>query len=261
MIITSPANPLVKRIRKLADRKQRRNEGVFVVDGVQPVWRAIDAGADIETLVVAPELIEGGPAERMVAEFEAAGGVVTRLGRAVFASISEREGPTGVAAIVRQSAPQLVDLPVGTDSVFVALYQVANPGNLGTIIRTADSFGAAGALLIGPSADPYAPAAVKASMGSLFALPVVHVAEAIAVFDWARTAGVSTIATSARGSEPVPEVSFPKPSIVLFGSEGGGLPADVVDRSDLAVRIPMRGTASSLNLAVAAGIVLYLVTA
>lgn len=261
MIITSPANPLVKRIRKLADRKQRRTEGVFVVDGIQPVLRAIDAGADIETLVVAPELIDGSPAERMVAEFEASGGAVTRLGRAVFASISEREGPTGVAAIVRQAAPELADLSVGSDSVFVALYQVANPGNLGTIIRTADSFGASGVVLVGPSADPYAPAAVKASMGSLFALPVVHVAEPSAVLHWADAAGVSTIATSARGAEPAPEVSFPKPSLVLFGSEGGGLPADVVDRSDLTVRIPMRGTASSLNLAVAAGIVLYLVTA
>lgn len=261
MIITSPANPLVKRIRKLADRRQRRSEGVFVVDGIQPVWRAIDAAADIETLVVAPELIDGGPAERMVAEFEAAGGAVARLGRAVFASISEREGPTGVAAIVRQSAPDLADLAVGPDSVFVALYQVANPGNLGTIIRTADSFGAAGAVLIGPSADPYAPSAVKASMGSLFALPVVHVADTTTVFDWAHAAAVSTVATSARGTDPAAEVTFPKPSLVLFGSEGGGLPADVVDRSDLAVRIPMRGTASSLNLAVAAGIVLYLVTA
>jgi TrmH family RNA methyltransferase len=261
VIITSPANPLVKRIRKLADRKQRRAEGVFVVDGIQPVWRAIDAGADIETLVVAPELIEGGPAERMVAEFEASGGPVTRLGRAVFASISEREGPTGVAAIVRQPAPDLADLPVGPDSVFVALYEVANPGNLGTIIRTADSFGVGGVLLVGPSADPYAPAAVKATMGSLFALPVVPVVDVDAMFDWATAAGVSTVATSARGPAPAPDVPFPKPLLALFGSEGGGLPSGVVDRSDLAVRIPMRGTASSLNLAVAAGIVLYLVTA
>jgi RNA methyltransferase, TrmH family len=261
VIITSPANPLVKRIRKLADRKQRRAEGVFVVDGIQPVWRAIDAGADIETLVVAPELIDGGPAERMVAEFEASGGSVTRLGRAVFASISEREGPTGVAALVRPATHELTDLSVQPGSVFVALCEVGNPGNLGTIIRTADSFGVAGVILIGPSADPYAPAAVKASMGSLFALPIVSLTDADAVFAWAISAGVSTIATSARGAEPAPEVTFPKPLLVLFGSEGSGLPGDVVDRSDLGVRIPMRGTASSLNLAVAAGIVLYLVTA
>ena len=261
VIITSPANPLVKRIRKLADRKQRRAEGVFVVDGIQPVWRAIDAGADIERLVVAPELIEGGPAERMVADFVASGGQVTRLGRAVFASISEREGPTGVAAIIRQPAPDLADLSVAPDSVFVALYEVANPGNLGTISRTADSFGVGGVLLVGQSADPYAPAAVKATMGSIFALPIVPVADLDAMFDWATAAGVSTIATSARGAEPAPEVSYQKPLLALFGSEGGGLPSGGADRSDLTVRIPMRGTASSLNLAVAAGIVLYLVTA
>jgi TrmH family RNA methyltransferase len=261
VIITSPANPLVKRIRKLADRKQRRAEGVFVVDGVQPVRRAIDARADIETLVVSPELIEGGPAAPMVAEFEAAGGSVIRLGRAVFASISEREGPTGVAAIVRPATCELQDLPVEPDTVIVALYEVANPGNLGTIIRTADSFGVSGVVLIGPSADPYAPAAVKASMGSLFALPIVSVTDSDAAFGWAVGAGVSTIATSARGADPASAVTFPTPSLVLFGSEGRGLPGEVVDRCDVAVRIPMRGTASSLNLAVAAGIVLYLVTA
>ena len=261
VLITSPANPLVKRIRKLADRKQRRAEGVFVVDGIQPVWRALDAGADIETLVVAPQLIAGGPAERLVAEFEMRGGAVARTSPDVFATLSDRDGPTGVAAIVRQPTTTLSDLSVAADSVMVALYEVANPGNLGSIVRTADSFGVHGVMLIGASADPYAPASVKASMGSLFAQRVVHVPTADVALAWAATNGVTTVATSARGATAVPGVRFPKPSLVLFGSEGGGLPADVIDRSDVAVRIPMRGTASSLNLAVAAGIVLYLASA
>lgn len=261
VMITSPAHPLVKRIRKLVERKQRRTEGVFVVDGIQPVWRAVDAGAHVELLVVAPELVDGGRGERLVSEFESRGGAVRRVSKDVFAAISDRDGPTGVAAIVRQPDTQLTDLTAGADSVFVALYEVANPGNLGTIIRTADAFGTAGVVLAGPSADPYSPVAVKASMGSLFAVPVVHVVGMDALFEWSSAAGVTTVATSARGAEPTPGIAWAKPSLLLFGNEGRGLPPDVVEVCDRVVRIPMRGTASSLNLAVAAGIVLYLATA
>lgn len=260
-MITSAANPLVKRIRRLRDRTERRVEGVFVVDGVQPVWRALDAGADIEMLVVAPELVDGGPAERLVAEFEAGGGSVTVVSRGVFGAISDRDGPTGVAAIVRTPTHALADLAARSDSVFVALHEIGSPGNLGTIIRAADSFGVAGIVLVGSTADPYSPDAVKASMGSLFALPVVAVPSGDELFAWASEVGLTTIATSARGATAAPIAAFVRPSLVLFGSEGEGLPEAMVERSDLAVRIPMRGSASSLNLAVAAGILLYLVTA
>lgn len=261
MIITSAANPLVKRIRKLRDRKHRRAEGAFFVEGVQPVWRAHSAGADIETLVVAPELIAGSPAEALVGEFERGGGEVARLSAEAFAAISDRDGPAGVAAIVRQTASTIADLAVTSTSVFVGLYEIANPGNLGTIIRTADSFGVAGVLLIGETADPFAPAAVKASMGSLFALPVVPVATLDDAIGWAHAAGVSVVTTSARGSTVLGAAPLRVPALFVFGSEGDGLPADVIERGDIDVRIPMVGTASSLNLAVAAGIVLYLATA
>ena len=260
MTITSLANPLVKRVRRLNDGKYRRAEGMFVVDGVQPVWRAVDAGADIEMLLVAPDLVGTGPARRLVSGFEDAGGAVVRVSSHVFSSISDRDGPTGIAAIVRQQLATLPDFTVGIDSVFVGLYETANPGNLGTIIRAADSFGVAGIVLIGSTADPFAPVAVKASMGSLFALPVVRVASADELFAWAASNNVTTIATSARGAVATPGATFPKPSLVLLGSEGGGLPADVTARSDMSVRVPMHGTASSLNLAVAAGILLYLAT-
>lgn len=260
-MITSVANPLMKRIRRLHDRKHRKAEGAFLVDGVQPVWRAVDAGADIEMLVVAPDLVGAGPANTLIREFQASGGRVVRVSRNVFSTISDREGPTGVAAVVRQHLATLSDLTVGVDSVFVGLYETANPGNLGTIIRAADSFGVAGIVLIGDTADPFAPAAVKASMGSLFALPVARVVSADELFEWSARVGVTTIATSARGEVATADAAFPKPALVLLGSEGDGLPKPVLARSDLAVRIPMRGTASSLNLAVAAGILLYLATA
>jgi len=261
VLITSAANPLVKRIRALRAPKERRRQGAFFVEGVQPVWRAYDGGADIEALVVAPDLVVGSPSAALVESVRRGGGTVAELSVDVFGAISDRNGPSGVAAIVRMPSTTTASLAVQPTSVVVGLHDIANPGNLGTIIRTADSFGAAGVVLIGETADPYAPAAVRASMGSLFSLPVVHVDSVDEAFEWSRTAGLTVVTTSARGSTPLGSAPLPRPSLVVFGSEGAGLPPTILDRGDLDVRIPMRGTASSLNLAVAAGIVLYVATA
>jgi TrmH family RNA methyltransferase len=112
-------------------------------------------------------------------------------------------------------------------------------------------------LVVGPSTDPYSPAAVKASMGSLFAVPVVHAARIEELLSWARRAGLSVVTTSARARTLLDDVAVALPAVVLFGNEGAGLAPDVLDSGDVDVRIPMMGSASSLNLAVAAGIILY----
>src|SRR5215831_9915831 len=171
-LISSAANPLIKRIRLLGDRGHRRREGALVVRGVQPVWQAVEAGADIEVLIAAPELLRD-PAAAMVAAQEARGVRVARLTSELFGRIADRDSPAGLAAIVRKRTSGLAGLSVLPGAVFVALHEVSNPGNLGTIIRTADAVGAAGVILVGPSADPFDPVAVKASMGAVFSVPVV----------------------------------------------------------------------------------------
>ncbi len=256
-LISSAANPLVKRIRALAERKGRRREGAFFVEGLQPVWQAVEAGAVIETFVVAPELLVSERAQRLIAAQEAGGARVARVTRAIFAALSEREGPTGLGAIVRAHTARLDDLVVRHDAPIVALHGIGNPGNLGTIIRTADAAGAGGVVLLGETTDPFAPAAVKASMGALFAVPIAHVADPDEFFAWARAQGVAIVTTSARAAAVHWEARYPRPLALLLGSEGEGLPADLLARGDLQVRIPMDGTARSLNLAVAAGVLLY----
>jgi RNA methyltransferase, TrmH family len=254
-LISSAANPVIKRMRLLGDRKHRRREGAFVVEGIQPVWQAVEAGADVEVLVVAPDLL-GSRAARMVAGQEAAGTRVARVTAGLFARVSARDGPSGLAAIVRARVPGLASVPVGPDSVFIALHEVGNPGNLGTIIRTADAAGAAGVVLIGAAADPFDPAAVKASMGALFATPVATAGPA-EFLAWAAGSGVTVVATSARARTSFWEAGYPRPLALLLGAEGAGLPDDLLAAGDLQVRIPMTGTAESLNLAVAAGLLLY----
>ena len=256
-VITSAANPLIKRVRQLADRRHRRRESAFVVEGIQPVWQAVEAGADVEVLIVAPDLLRHPGAAAMVAEQEAAGVRVAQLPAELFARIADREGPSGLAAIVRSARPTLADVTAGPGAVFAALHEIGNPGNLGTIVRTASAAGASGIILIGPSADPYDPAAVKASMGALFTVPVVA-AESVASFlDWAATHDLAVVATSGRAGVSCWDAELRPPLALLLGSEGNGLPDDLLAAADLSVAIPMTGTAESLNLAVAAGILLY----
>ena len=256
-VISSAANPLIKRMRALSDRRHRRREGAFVVQGVQLVWQAVEAGADIEALIVAPDLLSRPATVRMVAQQEDRGLRVIRVSGALFGRLADRDGPSGLAAIVRSRLADLADLQVRPDSVFVALHEVANPGNLGTIIRTADAAGAAGVVLIGATADPFDPAAVKASMGALFSVPVAHVSSAEEFLAWSAGRGITVAAASGRGTGTFWESELALPLALLLGSEGPGLPASLLSAADLQLRIPMVGTAESLNLAVAAGILMY----
>ncbi|MBB4685784.1 TrmH family RNA methyltransferase [Amycolatopsis jiangsuensis] len=256
-LITSAANPLAKRVRQLADRKHRRAEEAFVVEGLQPVWCAVEAGWDIETLIVAPDLLAGAPARRMVEERERAGVAVARVSADLFARLVDRDGPGGLAAIVRTRPGGLSTLDAPSGAIFVALHRIANPGNLGTIIRTVDAVGGAGVILIGDTVDAYSPAAVKASMGSLFAVDVVHTPDAGAFFGWAAERGVTVLATSGTADGDHWRAGYEPPLAVLLGSEREGLPEDLLAAASRRLRIPMVGTVDSLNIGVAASIVLY----
>ncbi|HEY0577274.1 MAG TPA: RNA methyltransferase [Pseudonocardia sp.] len=255
-VISSAANPLVKRIRSLGDRKHRRREGAFVVEGIQPVWRAVEAGWELETLAVVPEWLPESAAG-MVAEQRALGVRVAELSGELAGRLTERDRPPGLFAVVRARTTDLDELAVPSDGVFLALHEIANPGNLGTVLRTADAAGAAGVILIGDAADPFAPAAVKASMGSLFAVPVAAVPDAGGFLRWARAREVAVLATSGYAEREHWSHAYRPPLAVLLGSEGDGLPADLIAQADRTLRIPMTGTAESLNLAVAAALLLY----
>jgi TrmH family RNA methyltransferase len=256
-VISSASNPLVKRMRSLGDRRVRRREQAFVVEGVAPVWQAVDAGAGIEVLVVCDELLAGSPAQAMVTERESTGVPVARLSRQLFERVSDRDGPSGLAAVVRAPDTKLSQLVIHGDSFFVAAYQMASPGNLGTVIRAAEGLGASGVLLVGEGADPLSPQAVKASMGSLFHLPVVHLDDLDALFDWAARAGIRTVTTSAGASTRLRDADLSRPLAVLLGSERTGLPKEALARGSVDVTIPMAGHATSFNVAVAAGILMY----
>ncbi|MDQ3876788.1 MAG: RNA methyltransferase [Actinomycetota bacterium] len=256
-LITSVSNPLVTHIRKLARRKARVESGQTFVEGIATVRQAIESGAAVETVIITPDLLRSDEAARAAEVAVSRGATLRRMDAELFKKISTRDHPTGIAAVVSTADNALEDIDVDASSVVVLLDDVANPGNLGTVARTADAIGARGLILSGATTDPWDPAAIKASMGTLFELPVCKVATAEAAIDWARSVGLATIATSARAAESIYEADVSLPALVMFGSEREGLRRETLAAADLALRIPIGGHASSLNLAVAAGICLF----
>lgn len=256
-MITSHRNPLIKRIRKLRRKKYRQEEGAFFIEGIRVVLTALEQGAPIDTLVYAPELLTSDVALATVAEQEAKGANVVQLAQDVFEAISERDNPVGLGAVVRVQLQSLETLPVPEDAIYVALDSISDPGNLGTIVRTIDGVGGSGLIIVGHSADPFHPTAVKASMGAIFTVPIAEVGSIEQLWQWAEERGLHTIATSAKAPHSFWEAPFHFPALLLLGSEGEGLAPDALQRAELAVSIPMYGSASSLNLAVANGLLLY----
>ena len=256
-LVTSRNNPVVKRARGLRLRKHRMAEGAFLVEGIRSVWQAVDHQAQVERLLWAPELLTSSGARALVEHQRDAGTSVTALSAEAFASLADRDRPSGLAAIIRRDLGGLEALEVTPHSVFVALEAPADPGNIGTIVRTLDATGGAALVLVGEAADPFDPRAVKASMGSLFAVGLCHAPDANSVEAWCRARGVALVTTSAHAPTELWDAALAPPLLFLLGSERTGLTPAQLGRGDEAVRIPLSGSASSLNLAVAAGVLLY----
>lgn len=255
-MITSRSNAVVKQMRALQDRKERDSQHAFVVEGIHPVWRAVEEGAAIRVLVVAPDLLRSADARAMVASQIEAGRHVVAVSSDIFGQVVEREHPSGLAAIVAAPLTQLADLPVTPQALYAAFHMPGNPGNLGTAVRTMDAVGGTGVILIAGGTDLYHPSAVKASMGTLFALHAAHAGTWEEARDWFRANGLTIVATSSHADHQLWATRLPMPCVVVFGNEGDGLPDAVVRDSDMALRIPM-AHGGSLNVAAAAAVVLF----
>lgn len=259
-MITSHQNPLIKKVKRLRLKKYRRQEKAFFVEGLRVVLTAVEQNAPIQTILYAPHLLTSQTALQTIAEQEQAGLNCVAVSAELFTAVSIRDNPVGLGAVIESAWDDLDSLAAQPTDLWLALVEIGDPGNLGTILRTADAFGVAGVIIVGNSVDPFHPTAVKASMGTLFTLPVIQVDYPRELLEWANRSNIQTIATSAKARQPVRETAIRRPALLLLGSEGQGLPASILSTADLQITIPMRGTATSLNLAVAAGILMYELT-
>lgn len=255
MVVSSKSNPAVKRIRGLNRRKTREAEGVFFVEGLRLVGEALATGARIEQVVVAPQVLRSRFGTELVERLCTSGVQLLEVTPDVFASLAGKDHPQGIGAVVHQRWGRLETLEPGPMG-WVALHEIQDPGNLGTILRTSDAAGTAGVILLGATTDPYDPTAVRASMGAVFSQAIART-DLATFLAWAQNRQLPVIATSDAALDDYESVNYPLPLLLLMGSEQKGLPPEALAAADLAVRIPMAGRSDSLNLAVATGIVLF----
>ncbi len=253
---TSRNNPKIKLARSLQQRKFRRETGLFLVEGLRHVGELLASGQPVEYLCYAPDILISPFARETLEQAKMRGLPILTLTPETLASLGERDGADGIIAVAKQNPRPLSDLDPQTCPLGVALVSPQDPGNLGTILRTMDAAGARGLLLLDGGADAWHPTAVRASMGALFWQPIVQTGFA-EFSDWARAQGYHVYGTSAHGTADFRETSYLRPAILLLGSEREGLTPEQAAACEKLVRIPMGGRGTSLNLAVAAGVMLY----
>jgi TrmH family RNA methyltransferase len=255
-MITSFANATIKYIRKLEHKKFRRETGEYFIEGLRTVGEAVQTGAPIKSLVIAPDLLVSEFGQSLLEDPKAQNIERIEVSPEIYEKLAHKEGPQGIGAIVRQSWHAVNEVQVQPNDLWVALDAVADPGNLGTIMRTTDAVGGRGILLIGNTTDPYDPGAVKASMGAVFSLTLAKTTWN-AFQSWQQKNEMMLVGTSDHASADYQAIEYQHPLILLMGSERHGLTPEMENACHEIARIPMEGRSDSLNLAVATAVMLY----
>ena len=255
-IIRSKNNTWVKKARALRRRKHREEENLFLVEGIQPVGAALEAGWALEAVFYAPDLLTSRYARGLLRDAAKKGIPVREVDPVPFRAMTERENPQGILAFAKRVSSSLNEFSARNTPRLVVLVSPQNPGNIGTILRTLEAAGADGLLLLEGGADIYHPASVRASMGAIFRVPFAS-ADWESFTAWASGEGIHLLCASARGETDYLAANPLPPWALLLGNEQKGLSKREKALCETTLFIPMRGNISSLNLAVSAGILLY----
>lgn len=258
--ISSLTNPTVKAVRALHLRKEREETGRFVAEGLKIVAEAVELGRAPRVLMFARDGAEHPVLRKAISATLAARGEVIEVTLDILAKVSRRDNPQAVVGVFDQAFTPVDQLAPQSAACWVALHRVRDPGNLGTIIRTADAAGCGGVILVGECCDPFSVEAVRATMGSIFAVPIARIDEA-GFAAWRKQWPGSVVGTLLTATATHTEAQYRRPALVLMGNEQQGLSPELAALCDLNVKIPMRGRADSLNLSVATGIMIYAATA
>ena len=258
--ITAFSNPLVKAARQLREKRHRRESGRFLAEGLRILTEAREAGRLPEQLFFARESAGHPLVHRLVADTEMAGGEAIETTPDILSKLSGKDNPGAVIGVYAEFATPLDALDRSTASIWLVAERLRDPGNLGTILRTADAVGAGGLILLDEHVDPFSVEAVRASMGALFTVPVVQ-ATWDAFLSWLRSGPGQLVGLSLDTDQDYRGARYGAPCFLLTGNEAQGMPAAMAAKCDLLVKIPMLGKADSLNAAVATAVMAYEVRA
>ena len=257
LVITSLQNDRVKAIRALDMRKERKSTGLFVAEGASILITAQENGWSPVMLVALSQTLGQGVVKKLARWTGAQGGDVMEVSTAVLGKLLSKENPQSLLGVFRQRQAPLPDVSsLGEGDVWLVLEEVRDPGNLGTIIRTVDAVGGRGVILVGHCCDPWSRECVRATMGSVFAVPIARV-ERGGFLDWRVQWPGDVVATHLGAREDFRSARYRSPTLLMMGSEGPGLSAALNAVASRRVKIPMAGRVDSFNLAVATALVLY----
>lgn len=245
-------------LRRIAHRKARTREGLFVVEGVRAAEEALDAALPIEFALCAPALEETERGRALAARLAAAAVAVERVPDRELSALADTDAPQGVLLVCVQPRRALDDLAISAATTLLILDGVQDPGNLGTLVRCAAAFAASGVVALEGTVDPWNAKAVRASAGAAFRVPVI-LERWPAVRDWLAARGVELLVADARG-EDVAGLQRRGPVALVVGNEGAGVRAEIRSAAGCAVAVPVEGRVESLNVATAGAILLYQLT-
>lgn len=254
--VVSPANNTVKAIRALDLKKNRTATSLFVTEGARACLEALSQGETPVALAHLDEAAHEPAIARLVAATRERGGLVLEVNREVLGKLSRRNNPQTIVSVFRQKWSALIDFGTSGADRYLVLETIRDPGNLGTILRTADGFGIRDILLIGEATDPYASEAVRASMGSIFSVQLCR-GSLDDFFEWRRGFSGLVIGTHLSGDQDIRALAWRNPTLIIMGNEQQGLSDAMSKACDLLTKIPMSGRADSFNLAIATAITLY----
>ncbi|MFX4261365.1 TrmH family RNA methyltransferase [Pelotomaculum propionicicum] len=250
-------NPRIKYVRRLANHRFRDKEKKFLVEGIRFVEEILDSEWPVEMVVYNKKIMENSRAKNIIATASARKAYLYEVEDGVFGELAETSTPQGIIAVAPQRWNSPEDLKIDEPALLVLVDGVQDPGNLGAIVRSADAAGAGGVVLLKGTADIYNPKALRATMGSIFHLPVIQGPAADEVIPYLSRRGIKIVAGDPRASKALFEIDFKVSCAIAVGGEAGGIGGLIKESVDELARIPMPGQAESLNVAISAGIMLY----
>jgi TrmH family RNA methyltransferase len=258
--VTAFSNTTVKRLRSLRDKKARREEGLFLAEGLRIIAEARDSGRLPEIVAFAPEGAKHPLAAEIIEATEAAGGEAIETSADILSKMSGKDNPQMLLGAYKQPETGLDAIDRSAAPLWFVAQSLRDPGNIGTILRTGDAVGAGGLILVDDSADPFSVEAVRASMGAIFTQEVAK-APWTEFVSWLRSGPGQLVGTSLNTIKDYLQVTYEKPCFLLIGNEQQGLPEAYEAECDALVKIPMAGRADSLNAAIAAAVMAFQVKA
>ena len=241
---------------RLRNRRERDRNRRFLIEGYRELRRAVDHEVPIESLYICEDLFLGSNEPSLIADSAALGAETVAISANAFKKISYRDRPEGLIAVAEHFGTELDSLPTPDTPLFLVVESIEKPGNLGTMLRTADAAGATAVIVADPTTDPFNPNVVRASLGCLFTVPLA-IASTDAALEWLNKNGIRVVATTPDTSNLLWDADLTGPAALVVGSEQLGLSSAWIGSADCLARIPMQGDADSLNAAMAAGVALF----